>query len=475
MKEQDLSYYTFKCANELGMMLYYKHDINIIKDYVDEIIKISNLYDVEQTIWNMVYKTIKITNEFNLINVKNIFMDNRLLSDEELEELDNENIADRLDETFNYYKRLYERKQLLDKLETAVDCFNVGRDIDINEVISSIERFNDTTGKIENTVESLEEKYDEEQDKTIISTAIERIDNSGADFMKGTINTVFAYTGSFKTMYCTNVAYKAMCDGLNVCYLSLEISEENMYYNFLSRYSNEEKFNKTMCHVDMKRRKLQLEDKEYVFKTVLPAFTEELSKHLIVLDECTANVDNYLELTILLKKVDDEFIKRTEKGVDLVIIDHINLMKFNQTNNMNDYSKVNHWMSFFRKNSMNFVGRKKPVCFLVAAQSSRNGYEYARKHGGVYTLDGIAEGNEIERASTTVISIYTDAELKKSKCALMQVLKGRDCEEMTEPIVVSVLPQTYLLEDKGEVFEHEDFMLHMEGNSEDLEDDYEED
>ena len=54
-----------------------------------------------------------------------------------------------------------------------------------------------------------------------------------------------------------------------------------------------------------------------MFKQILPIFKEKLSKHLIVLDECTADVDNYLDLTVLLKKVEDEFIKRTEKGVDL--------------------------------------------------------------------------------------------------------------------------------------------------------------
>ena len=233
MGEHDLSYYTFKCANEIGMMLYYKYDINIIKKYVEEIKKIPNLYDVEQTIWHMVDKTIKITGEYNILNVKDIFRDNRILSDEELKELDNENIADKLDDTMNYYKKLYERKQILDVLETAVEGFNLGKDIDTNEVISSIEKLNNKSTNIGNSIETLEDKYGVEQDETLISTAITKIDNIGANFMKGTINTVFGYTGSFKTMYCTNVAYKAMCDGLNVCYISLEISEENMYYNFL--------------------------------------------------------------------------------------------------------------------------------------------------------------------------------------------------------------------------------------------------
>ena len=469
MVERDLSYYTFRCANEIGMMLYYKKDVQIIMQYVEDIIRINNLYEVEKNIWDMVYKTIKITNEYTISNVKDIFRDNRLLSDEEIDELNNENIVDKLDDTLSYYKRLYERKSLLDRLELATECLDSGRDIDTNEIINVIEKFNNYSNEISNTIESLQEKYDDKRDNTKISTTIDRIDKIGAEYTKGTVNTVFAYTGCYKTMYCTNVAYKAISNNLNVCYISLEVPEENMYYNFLSRYSNESTFEKVIQHVDLKRRNLEKSDKEYVFKKVLPEFKEKLSKHLIILDECNSDVDNYLDFTIMLKRVDDEFINRTNKGIDLVIVDHINLLKFNQSNNMNDYSRVNHWMSFFRKNSINFVGRKKQVCFLIAAQSSRSGYDRARNNGGEYTLDGIAEGNEIERASTTVISIYSDATLKQENTALMQLLKGRDCEQMYEPISVKVNAKSYLIEDEGEELQSDNENFEY---GEDLEEDY---
>ena len=131
-------------------------------------------------------------------------------------------------------------------------------------------------------------------------------------------------------------------------------------------------------------------------------------------------------------------------------------------------------MSFFRKNSINFVGRQKPVCFLIAAQSSRGGYEYAVNHGGVYTLYGIAEGNEIERASTNVISIYADADLKNNMQALMQVLKGRDCEEMEEPITVKVNAKNYYIGDNLEDSNYEDSIDYIDDSSNDLPEDYDE-
>ena len=49
--------------------------------------------------------------------------------------------------------------------------------------------------------------------------------------------------------------------------------------------------------------------------------------------------------------MENEFIKRTGHGVDLLIVDHINLLKFSEERKMNDYAAVNHWMSYFRKNA----------------------------------------------------------------------------------------------------------------------------
>ena len=44
----------------------------------------------------------------------------------------------------------------------------------------------------------------------------------------------------------------------------------------------------------------------------------------------------------------------------------------------------------------------------------------------------------------------TDAEIKKNNSALVQVLKGRDCGEMVEPICIRVVPEYYLVDDNKE-------------------------
>jgi replicative DNA helicase len=454
-KEYDLSYYTYKCANEIGMMLYYKKDIVVIKDYLRILQQIDNLFPLEKRYWELCMEVINITGNYTLTDVKNIFRDNRLLSDEELSELDNENIVDKLDETVERYQNLYYRKSVVDSITNWIADFNLGKECDTETVLSAFETLNQTTSEIEDTLETLEEKYNEVSDNTIISSGIKRIDEYGATFMKGTINTVFGYTGSFKTMYCSNMAYQAIKQGLNVCYLSLEISATNMYYNMLSRYSQEDEFNIKIEHSKTKNKTLLDSESKYLFNIILPEFKKELANHLIILDESKLNSGNYSTMTAILKKVDDEFIKTTNKGIDVVVVDHINLLKFNNYECMNDYSKVNHWMSFFRKNCINFVNRNKPVCFVIVAQSSRSGYEKATAKEGIYTLDAIAEANEIERSSSVVLSIYTDAEIKKNNSALVQVLKGRDCGEMVEPICIRVVPEYYLVDDNQETLKEE--------------------
>lgn len=135
------------------------------------------------------------------------------------------------------------------------------------------------------SLSSLESNYNEEIDKTRISTCISKIYELNAAFRKETVNAVMGYIGSYKTMYCTNVSYGTIKSGLNVCYVSLEISRNEMYYNFLSRYSNESIFDRKISHTNIKFKELNDEDKDYLFHTIVPSFANDLSKHSLKLIE----------------------------------------------------------------------------------------------------------------------------------------------------------------------------------------------
>lgn len=292
-----------------------------------------------------------------------------------------------------------------------------------------IDNFNDLQNYLENKEEEIK-----------LSTGIKELDNKQFQLSKGKICSVFGYTGSFKTMFCTNVAYNNMLNGLNIVYLSLEISKMEMYINFLSRHSYG--YDKKLSHSDIKAGRITKDDKDYLFNTIYQNFKDTLKRHLIVYDETDISSNTYHVFDKLLSQADKEFIKNTGTGVDMVIVDHLNLLKFGNNGKLqNDYSAVNHWMSYFRKNCIDFVGQKKQVAMLCACQSSREGYKDAKKHNG-YNLTSIAEGNEIERSSTYVLSIYTTENDREENRTQMQILKLRD-EAPSEDLIPILLEPKY--------------------------------
>lgn len=302
------------------------------------------------------------------------------------------------------------------------------------DITYTLPTFNDT-------FDDLEENLNNKKQEIMISTGLKELDDKNVFLKKGKIATVFAYTGSFKTMFCTNVAYNTIKDGGNVLYISLEVSKDDMYINFLSRHSYN--YDKKISHSDVKSNRLSKEDEEYLFNTIYPNFKDNLKERLIVYDETDIKSNTYSGFSKLLASANNEFQKRTGRDIDLVILDHLNLLKFGMEDKvMNDYSAINHWMSFYRKNCIDFLGQKKQIAMLCACQSSREGYKKAEANDGKYQLTGIAEGNEIERSSQIVLSIYTDDKMKKVGQAWIQVLKMRD-EQIPEGDTVYLEPKYY--------------------------------
>ncbi len=415
-------------------------------EYLERILNIPYLLDDERNRWNALYNCYKRTGELLKADIIKVFGFQKLNS-QDINILIDVNNDDEIDKYLKCYENIMSYADMYMTLSKTKTKLLEDGVLDGKVIFEKLYNLAHYKPIMTDTLSNLENIYDEEVDKTKISTCIEEIDDLNAAFRKGTVNAVMGYTGSYKTLYCTNVSYNAIKNGLNVCYISLEISRSEMYYNFLSRYSNESIFDRKLCHTDMKFKELAKEDKDYLFHTMVPSFKEELSKHLAIVDESDFDSNNSSSFDDIFRSVESNFIEATGKGVDFVIIDHLNLLKFSDSNGMNDYSKVNHWMSYFRRNCKNFIRKHKQVCILVAVQSSRDGYEKAKNNGGSYSLTGAAEGNEIERSSENVLAIYSDSDLKKESLAKIQIIKGRNCGEMSEPLKISVDPRYYIVSD----------------------------
>lgn len=409
----------------------------------DRILEIKYLADDEVQTWQNLKKIYDNTGVITKADIVKVFGWNKL-DDISIQKLIGSDVEDEIDIYISNYEKLFKRINLCKTMSEYRESILKCERMDVEDLI---ERLNDEVSihtTLEDTLKNLKDIYEDEIDKSRISTCISDIDNLNASFRKGTVNTIMGYTGSYKTLYCTNVTYDAIKSGLNVCYVSLEISKAEMYYNFLSRYSNESVFDRKLCHTDMKFKELDDVDKHYLFETLVPSFEKELSHHVVILDENDFVTNNSSMFNELFRSAEQRLIEQTGKGVDLIIIDHLNLLKFSD-GGMNDYSKVNHWMSYFRKNCKNFIRKHKQVCILVAVQCSREGYEKAKRNDGTYSLTGAAEGNEIERSSENVLAIYSDSNLKQEKLAKIQLIKGRNCGEMEKPVLISVDPKYYMV------------------------------
>ena len=139
------------------------------------------------------------------------------------------------------------------------------------------------------------------------------------------------------------------------------------------------------------------------------------------LDETDFKTLSFGEIREKLENCDDEMREKTGYGLDAIIVDHINLCKFNGSGKKysSETAEGNAYVSFFRKLSLAFRkdedGNMRKIAVIILSQINRTGRQKADKNHGRYTLNALAEFNELERAAQVVCTIYTNDEMKEAK------------------------------------------------------------
>lgn len=309
------------------------------------------------------------------------------------------------------------------------------------------------------SLEDFKKVYEEKKKKPIgLQTFVKEIDEKIGGLNYGTVNVVFGYTGSGKTTFVTNIAYKNAYNlGYNVVIISLEMPKSELIYNILSRHSFENKFDKYpyIAHEDIRKMRIDEEQEEYLFDIVLEDFKNEKEGELILLDETDFPAFTFSDIRNRLEIVDDKL----DDGIDAVIYDHANLFKFSNKNTayMSQYDIINEWVSFIRETSIKWRKKKdgegySELCNIIVAQSNREGWKKANRKGGKYNLTAIAGANELERSAYRVFSVYLNEELKQSQEIKMQILKNRSGPTLYEPTTVFFNPEAYVIGDELEGF-----------------------
>lgn len=349
------------------------------------------------------------------------------------------------------YTNIFLRNRLKNKVSSNIinniqSLNNSDKPIDeiVHDITEEARRLSITEDIVEeyDTVADAKRLYDEEDVSDRFKTGLEPIDEVCGGIPKGSVTIIMGGTGSFKTMTTTNICYNAMNAGKNICYLSLEVTQKHMYFNFISRHSVSGSFSMPLTHKDLKNKALSPEQEEQL--AIISDDFNNIEGKCIVLDESNIKSFDITGFEEVISNSDKELIKMTGHGVDILVVDHAQLLKFSGSGRSQDpYLVVNYYMSWLRQMSLNFLGQDRDISVIVVSQASRAGMDYANKHGGQFLLTHAAEANEIERSASYMISVYANDMTRSSNELMVQLLKSRNSETMLEPATVQINPAYY--------------------------------
>ena len=254
-------------------------------------------------------------------------------------------------------------------------------------------------------VDTFKDLYEKQSKLKGISFLSPELDQLTGGIMPGQICTILGAPGSMKTTYSSNIAYNAMRDGKNVLYLSLEEQPMQLLSKWLSRCSLD--INKPLQQKDIVQKTLDEKHKNILFNDVFTKFRSYPGRLYIVGEQDLSDY-SLPTLEAKFKEIDKLAKEETEHGIDLIVVDHIQLLKF-AVSGLDTISTINMYVSFFRQQSLSWLHEKRNVSIILLSQANREGYAYAQKNNGAYLSQHVAEASEVERASAYIISVYTDA------------------------------------------------------------------
>lgn len=270
-----------------------------------------------------------------------------------------------------------------------------------------------------------------------ISILCPELNKRTGGLLPGTLCTIAGGPGCMKTTYSMNISYQAIKDGYNVCYLSLEEPKEILYSKLLARVSVD--VGKEISTNEILQNKLDENQLSILENELVPYLLSQKgnfhiiddadlpSQETLVIEEKLKEVDEYIKNESLEKN------KEENHGIDLLVIDHAQTLKFSKPTD-NEYALINSYVNYFRKQSLSFLGEERQIAIIIISQVNREGLDYASKHNGEYKMHQIAEASEIERASTYILTTYASKTSSISKLVSIGAIKLRNASIPLEPI-----------------------------------------
>ena len=350
--------------------------------------------------------------------------------------------ADTIEKQFEELNCILQNKKLGQEFKAQLDKIMLYANREETPYLSIAERF--------------KEAYLSNSKQKGISLLCPELNRLTGGIRPGSICTIAGGPGSMKTTTAVNIAYEAVKQGKNVCYLTFEESTTQLFSKLLSRVSVD--VGKKYTTKEICQHQLQDKDINILFDEVLTHLTNLPGEfHMIGEKELVSY--EFTELERQLKIVDKNMKSRNNDnhGIDIIIVDHIQLLKY-ASNVKDEYKVMNDYVSFFRKQSLSFLGKDHEITVILISQVNREGISYAHKHNGNYLIQHVAEASEVERASSYIITTYTDATSQVTKLIKMGAIKLRGAQLPLDTVQVFADGEYYQVGDTP-ILEQTDYSI----------------
>jgi len=346
------------------------------------------------------------------------------------------------DEANELLRRVVEAEQKKSLLKQVTELAEEGAFEDLSKIQDRLKNVK-SSGTLVDDYKDLNGKalYESKRDQPAgLLTFMTPIDNEIGGMDLGTMMTVMGFVGAFKTTFALNMLYNNFLLGYKIMFVTLEVPRDLLYYNLLSRHSFHKKFLSLHGPVESKKiRKgtLTSSEEEFVFDVVEKDLleNEEYGKFYFMEEgDFSPNID----VMNIERRID-------EVGhVDGLIIDYIQLLQYVKSSYGNSgMSLANNFINEFKNLSINCNGKRTRIILL--SQANRDGWTRAGENNGQYDLRALSELRELERASSYVMYLYSDEDLKNSGELKTGLLKHRGGDILPDPIVIGVDPRYALI------------------------------
>lgn len=245
--------------------------------------------------------------------------------------------------------------------------------------------------------------------------------------------------GSGKTTFAISATYGALRNRFNCAYITTELSQTDLLFNFLSRHSYEMGYNLKADRI--KKAILSDAEHETLLKVTDDWMAQQESGKMGKLRIYQGS--DFTPFSPIFFKNEITKLKQAWGELDMLVLDYIqNCVVWKADPRQDPAQFLNGVVEFLRSFTIDFEGRG--LVLMLLSQLNREGMKkVARSHCADLTC--FAELNSLERCAHTAIVIHSDAASKLNGQTLMQIVKNRSGEVMPELRTINFEPAYFMV------------------------------